>query len=69
MCTESNLHSLFKVTFTNLIIFDDLEKYFRQNIWFLFPPDEVRDVLVGPELAALVQVDLVVVEVGGVAEE
>ena len=29
----------------------------------------MRNVLVGPELSALVQVDLVVVEVGGVPEE
>ena len=58
-----------KLLFTNLVIFDDLEKYFSKNIRFLFPSEKVRNVLVGPELSALVQVDLVVVEVGGVSEE
>ena len=53
----------------NLIIFDDLKKYFCKNTRLLFPSEKVRDVLIGPELSALVQVDLVVVEVGGVAEE
>ena len=46
-----------------------MEKYFCENIRFLFPSEKMRNVLVGPELSALVQVDLVVVEVGGVSEE
>ena len=46
-----------------------MKKYFCENIRFLFPSEKVRNVLVGPELSALVQVDLVVVEVGGVPEE
>ena len=58
-----------KLLSTNLIIFDDLEKYFSKNIRFLFPSEKVGNVLIGPELSALVQVDLVVVEVGGVPEE
>ena len=58
-----------KLLFTNLVIFDDLEKYFSKNIRFLFPSEKVGNVLIGPELSALVQVDLVVVEVGRVSEE
>ena len=46
-----------------------MKKYFCKNFRFLFPSEKVRNVLVGPELSALVQVDLVVVEVGRVSEE